>query len=89
MFSLTLTFQNEHILSASFAGLLFFSYCIMVKASAIITKAIVVSFIAIIKQCRYYNLAGYKIIVFKFIANRKRLKKTKLELKNPEAGEFN
>ena len=59
------------------------------ESQSIITKAIVVSFIAIIKQCRYYNLAGYKLIVFKFIANRKRLKKTKLELKNPEAGEFN
>ena len=45
----------------------------MVKASAITTKAIVASIIAIIKQRQYYNLTGYKIIVFKFIAKGKRL----------------
>ena len=38
----------------------------------------------------YYEIVEDGILpVFKFIANRKRLKKTKLELKNPEAGEFN
>ena len=45
----------------------------MMKASAMTTKLVVASTIAIIKQCRYYNRAGYKIIAFKFIAKEKKL----------------
>ena len=41
------------------------------KASAMTMKVVVVLFIAIIKQCWYYNHTGYKIIVFKFIAKGK------------------
>ena len=45
------------------------------KASVMTTKMVVTSIIAIIKQCRYYNHTGYKIIVVKLIAKGKQLKK--------------
>ena len=45
----------------------------MMKASAMITKIVVASVIAIVKQCQYYNHTSYKIIVFKFIAKGKQL----------------
>ena len=35
----------------------------MMKASAMTTKMVVASIIAIIKQCRYYNRTGYKNVV--------------------------
>ena len=35
------------------------------KASAMTTEMVVASIIAIIKQCRYYNRAGYTIIVWR------------------------
>ena len=44
----------------------------MMKASGL-QKMVVASFIAIIKQCRYYNHTGYKIIVLKFIAKEEQL----------------
>ena len=37
-----------------------FSYCVMIKAIAMTTKMVVASFIAIIKQCQYYNHTSYK-----------------------------
>ena len=43
------------------------------KASAMTTKMVVALFVAIIKQCRYYNRTGYKIIVFNFITKGKQL----------------
>ena len=45
------------------------------KASVKTTKIVVALFIAIIKQCRYYNHTGYQIIAFKFIAKGKQLNK--------------
>ena len=42
----------------------------MMKASRL-QKMVVASFIAIIKQCRYYNRISHKTIVFKFIAKLK------------------
>ena len=59
--------QNEKFLFASF-----FSYCTMVKASAMATS-MVASIIDIIKQCRYYNHTGYKILEFKLIAKGEQL----------------
>ena len=47
----------------------------MIKAGAITTKMFVASIIAIIRQCRYYNNTGCKIIVLKFIAKEKNFKK--------------
>ena len=43
----------------------------MMKASAMTMKVVAALFIAIIKQCRYYNCTGYKFLVFKFIAKKK------------------
>ena len=45
------------------------------KARVKTTKIVVALFIAIIKQCRYYNHTGYQIIAFKFIAKGKQLNK--------------
>ena len=39
------------------------------------TTMVVASIIVIIKQCRYYNHADYKIIVFKYIAKKTTVKK--------------
>ena len=46
----------------------------MTKTSAMTTKMVLASFIAIIKQCRYYDHTGYKLIAFKFIAKGKQQK---------------
>ena len=72
----SLSHQNNKKLSASF-----FSYCVIMKASAMTTKMVVASITAIIKQCRYYYHTGYKIIVFKFIEKRKQLYKNSLSSK--------
>ena len=45
----------------------------MMKASAMTTKMLVASIIAIIKQCRYNDHTGYKVIVLKFSAKGKQL----------------
>ena len=51
----------------------------MMKASAMTTKMVFASIIAIVKQCQYYNHTSYKkIIVFKFITIT--LKKIELQI---------
>ena len=47
----------------------------MMKASAITTKMVFASFIAVINQGRYYNHTDYKLMVFKFIAKEKHIAK--------------
>ena len=50
-------------------------FSLFMKASAMTTKMVVVSFIAIIKQWRYYNHTCFKIVIFKFIAKENNSKK--------------
>ena len=52
----------------------------MMKASAMTKKMVVALFMAIIKQCQYYNNTGYKIIVFKFGTKEKQLSKENFDL---------
>ena len=57
----------------------------MMKARAMTTKIVVALFISITKQCRYYNHAGYKILVFKFISkgNQKKFELQIMETAGP------